>query len=255
MKIYWVSRYEPLPAQINELKRLFGADVELVIDPSSFDDAVDILERYKASGADELMVVAPLMVIQRLTDLGIKPLCSEMQSISRFTDPNTDVAANGRFYRFIGFKRFQELRMIRTELEPLTEEERSRTMKIHWMSRHEPLPAQIAALKQHFGDDVELVVDPAPFTDENDILERYKASGADELMIVAPVTVIQRLINLGIKPLCADMQHITRFMDPSCDVIANGRFYRFVRFRRIEEVRLIKSDLGFPEKRSGEGVS
>jgi len=108
MKIYWVSRHDPLPAQRRELERLFGPGVEVQQDPRPFSNAEDIAARVKAAGADEVVVVAPLSVIQRLTELGIRPLWAEMEAIPAKgdLDPEWETdAPGGRRYRFRRFRR------------------------------------------------------------------------------------------------------------------------------------------------------
>jgi hypothetical protein len=83
-KVYWLSRHAPLPSQIAELRRLFGEDVVIEQDPQPFESVDDILARFRRSGADELLVVAPLSVIAQLVQRGIKPLWAEMEQV---TDP------------------------------------------------------------------------------------------------------------------------------------------------------------------------
>lgn len=108
-------------------------------------------------------------------------------------------------------------------------------MRIIWFSRHNPLPSQIAELKKIFGDDVEIVQDPEPFSSAEDVVERFLKSGAYEMVIVAPLSVIGKICEYGIKPLWAEMQQV----DPSeAEVIVSGRGYKFVRFRRVKRLNL-----------------
>ncbi len=106
-KVYWMSRHEPLPSQIAELRRLFG-DVEIITDPNPFDSADDIIRRYQQSGADEILVVAPLSVIAQLTQKGIKPLWAEMEVVDK---DKAEVEAAGRYYRFVRFRRIARVVM------------------------------------------------------------------------------------------------------------------------------------------------
>lgn len=119
MKIYWVSRHEPLPAQRRELERLFGS-VEVQQDPRPFSNAEEIVERFWAAGANEMVVVAPLSVIQQLTELGVKPLWAEMEAIpaEEELDPEREVdAPGGRRYRF---QRFRRIVGVKIEFEELS---------------------------------------------------------------------------------------------------------------------------------------
>lgn len=111
-RILWLSRHKPLPSQIRELKRLFG-EVEVVQDPNPFSSAEEIKKRFEEGGYDDLVVVAPLSVIQRLTQLGIKPLWAEMRQVPV---EEAEVVATGRGYRF---ERFRRIRAVKIEFEEL----------------------------------------------------------------------------------------------------------------------------------------
>jgi len=114
-KIYWMSRHAPLASQVRELERLFGA-VEILQDPKPFDNADDVVRRFHESGADEIVIVAPLSVIAQLTQRGIKPLWAEMELVD---DPSqAEVEAAGRYYRF---KKFRRIVGVEIKFEDLTE--------------------------------------------------------------------------------------------------------------------------------------
>jgi hypothetical protein len=116
-------------------------------------------------------------------------------------------------------------------------------MKILWLSRHRPLPAQIAELERLFGH-AEVTIDPKPFSSAEEIVARFRAGGYDEIVVVAPLSVIARLTEMGIRPLWAEMKQIpSPSPDPSREVEANGRWYRFERFRRIVNVQIVFDDL------------
>lgn len=112
MKVYWVSRHRPLPAQIDELKRLFGQGTVIEIDPKPFSSAEEIVQRFRESGAQEMVVVAPLSVIAKLTELGIQPLWAQMNLVPAMTDPNREVVTNGRVYRFEEFQRIIRVEVV-----------------------------------------------------------------------------------------------------------------------------------------------
>lgn len=112
--------------------------------------------------------------------------------------------------------------------------------KIVWFSRHPALPRQIDELKRLFGEDAEVVADPAPFSTADDIIRRFKAAGGDEIVVVAPLSVLDALCKRGIKPLWADMEVVPR---GQAEVFAQGRGYRFVRFRRVKRLALEFEDV------------
>ena len=106
MRIYWVSRHRPLPSQIRELERLAGGQLEVVQDPNPFANAEEIKARFERNGCDDLVVVAPLSVFQRLVELGLRPLYAEMEKVP---PEEAEVFAGGRGYRFRRFRRVRRL--------------------------------------------------------------------------------------------------------------------------------------------------
>jgi len=117
----------------------------------------------------------------------------------------------------------------------------SKTKKVYWMSRHAPLESQVKELRRLFGDDVIVEQDPQPFSSADDIVNRFRESGADELVIVAPLSVIAQVVQRGIKPLWAEMQQVDNKSEAETE--AAGRFYRFVRFRRIAGIEIKFEDV------------
>ncbi len=118
-KIVWFSRHRILASQKKELKRLFGDEVAIIPDPNPFDGAEDVVSRFRAADGDEMVIVAPLSVIGRVCELGIKPLWAEMQ-VCR--PKESEVASRGRYsriryYRFLGFKRIKRVALEFEEIE------------------------------------------------------------------------------------------------------------------------------------------
>jgi len=72
-------------------------------------------------------------------------------------------------------------------------------MKILWQSQHAPLQKQLDSLRRHFGD-VEVHQDENPFSNAEQVLHHVKREGYDELVIVAPLSVIAKLCELGLRP-------------------------------------------------------
>lgn len=114
--------------------------------------------------------------------------------------------------------------------------------RILWISRHEMHSVQLGALRRLFGDDVELVEDPRPFDSVEEIVRRVRQGGYDDCIVVVPLAVLQRMVELGLRPLWAEAELVD---DPSrADWEARGRLYRFVRFRRVRKLRMEFDDLG-----------
>ena len=69
-------------------------------------------------------------------------------------------------------------------------------------------------------------------------MQRVKQSRAIEVVLVAPLSVFGKLCDLGLKPLRAEMVEVPHFTDPSREIQAHGRAYRFTEFRRVEKLEL-----------------
>lgn len=113
-KILWLSQHQPFPRQVAELRWLFG-DVEVRQDVNSFSSAEEIICRVREGGYDEVVVVAPLSVVAKLCELGLRPLWAEMEQTQSRRD--AEVSARGRFYRFVKFRRIKAVRLEFEELE------------------------------------------------------------------------------------------------------------------------------------------
>lgn len=108
--------------------------------------------------------------------------------------------------------------------------------RIVWLSRHPPLPRQLAALKDLFPN-CTLIHDTNTFNSAADIMARIASHAADEAVVVAPLLVTKQLLRLGLHPLWAEMQSIP-CSDPAVEVRLKNHCYRFVRFHRITGISL-----------------
>jgi len=107
--------------------------------------------------------------------------------------------------------------------------------KILWLSRHDPLKSQRRELENLFGE-ILLLQDSNPFSNAREILKRFREGGFDEIVAVAPLSVIAHLTEFGIKPIWAEMKQVKN--DGSAEVVTKERYYRFVCFKRIKSVRM-----------------
>ncbi len=110
-------------------------------------------------------------------------------------------------------------------------------MKILWMSRHTPTPRQLQALRERHGEDTVVEQESKPFDDARQIARRYRSGSYDDIVVVAPLSVIDVLCKEGIQPLWSEAAEEN---DPKKIEFrgARGQGYRFVRFRRIKCVRI-----------------
>ena len=117
--------------------------------------------------------------------------------------------------------------------------------RILWLSRHLPLPRQLAELEHHFPG-YDLAIDGNSFDGADDIISRYRRVAADELVVVAPLAVIRALTMRGVRPIFAEMRQVRcrgRDGQPNKEVeVRMGRrrprCYRFERFHHVNGVDL-----------------
>lgn len=110
-RILWVSRHEPLESQIRELQKIYNDEVRIE-KMDSFKDVSHIVREFQRGGYDDILIVAPLSVIQEVARRGVKPLWAEMEQVS---PEEAETEASGRYYRFKEFRRIEEVKIIFTE--------------------------------------------------------------------------------------------------------------------------------------------
>ncbi|MBO0887473.1 hypothetical protein J2P12_00070 [Candidatus Bathyarchaeota archaeon] len=111
--------------------------------------------------------------------------------------------------------------------------------KIIWVSRHAPLKSQISELERLFPKHT-LVIEKRPFSSAEQIVKRFREAEGDEMVVVAPWSVMRQIIKLGIRPIYAEMKPTTSADAES--VIVSGRkkrrYYKFVGFSYCTDVSL-----------------
>lgn len=109
--------------------------------------------------------------------------------------------------------------------------------KILWVSRHRPHPRQIDALREMYGRDAVVEQEARPFDDARQIARRFREGRYNDMVIIAPLSVIAVLCNEGIKMLWSEA--VEENEEPKIEFRgARGQGFRFVRFRRIKRVAL-----------------
>ena len=110
-----------------------------------------------------------------------------------------------------------------------------------WMSRHSPTKRQLVTLEAVFPGHT-LIRDTRSFDTASEIVKRFKESGADEIVVVAPLTVVRELVKRGLKPIHAEMEHI-KCSDSEVETRIKNRCYRFIRFTRINSINVDSTPL------------
>lgn len=65
----------------------------------------------------------------------------------------------------------------------------------------------------------------------------------DEMVVVAPLSVISHICNQGIRPLWAEMKQVP--IDQA-EVIDKNQGYKFIKFRRVKRLALEFEDIVLP---------
>jgi len=124
----------------------------------------------------------------------------------------------------------------------------SKPKTIVWVSRHAPLESQKEALDKLFPGH-QLVIEKRPFSSAEMIVRRFREVGGDEMVTVAPWSVIRQIIRLGIKPIYAEMKPASA-ADAESVVVAGRskkkRYYRFVGFHYCNGVELQLEPIPIP---------
>jgi hypothetical protein len=89
-------------------------------------------------------------------------------------------------------------------------------------------------LEQYLGDTVEIEKLPG-FRSAENIAQTYREGTFDDMVIVAPLSVIAHVVDLGVRPLWSESVE-----EPDRSQAhfqgGGGKWFRFVRFRRIKTV-------------------
>ena len=101
---------------------------------------------------------------------------------------------------------------------------------------------QMAALKRMFDDDVELVEDMRPFDNAETIVQRVREGKFDDVIVIAPFSVLARMVDLGLRPLWAEAIQV--FDKTQSDWEVKDRMYRFTGFKRVKKLVLELEELG-----------
>lgn len=107
--------------------------------------------------------------------------------------------------------------------------------KILWFSRHPALPNQIENLKEIYGQGVKVVQYGAKVANAEEIIRIYSEECADDMVVVAPLSVLAVLCEKGMKPLYAQMEQVPL---EEADVKVGNRGFKFIEFKRIKRIAI-----------------
>jgi hypothetical protein len=114
--------------------------------------------------------------------------------------------------------------------------------RILWVSRHPMHGVQMGALRRMFGDDVRVIEDPRPFDNAETIVRRFRDGEFDDIIVVAPYSVLWRMIELGLQPLWSEAEVVKA--KEAADWNVRDRYYRFLHFKRVKRFVIEFEELG-----------
>lgn len=114
--------------------------------------------------------------------------------------------------------------------------------RVAWISRHEMHGVQMGSLRRMFGADVVIVPDLRPFDNAETVVRRVREGSFDDCIVVAPYSVLTRMVDLGLRPLWAEAEQV--FDSARADWSVRSRTYRFLGFKRVKRLVLELEDLG-----------
>lgn len=109
-KILWVSRHRPHQRQLDVLLEMYGQDAVIDREVNAFDDARQIAKKFRENNYDDMVIVAPLSVIQVLCNEGVRMLWSEAVEENN-PDKIEFYGARGQGFRFVRFRRIKRIAM------------------------------------------------------------------------------------------------------------------------------------------------
>lgn len=115
--------------------------------------------------------------------------------------------------------------------------------KILWYSRHKMLEFQRPILQKIFGDDMVLIQRTGTdvYMSAEKIVEMVRREKFDEIIMVAPFSVMAKVIELGINPIKADVVEVKDEKEKTFTF--NNRHYKFIKFVRVLRLELVTEDL------------
>ena len=132
-------------------------------------------------------------------------------------------------------------------------------VKVLWISRHKPLPAQLKYLKQKLGD-FELIIHDKPLSTAQDAVNLVKQHGTKYVIPVLPLSFIAHLVQEAKKHdfiiLRAEMENIHNCRSENCpeynpdtdtimeskDFNTGQKIYRHFRFKEfviLKDIQII----------------
>jgi len=159
---------------------------------------------YRGSCSDDLAVIAPRAVLEHLLREGLKPIWADAE-LCEADHPERDIGPlrDGRCFRSTGYRRLVEMRLETESPKPLPI--KGRVARVLALLRHD-MPREEEDAVRRLYPSAAIVKDPRPFRGVQEISDRLVSANADDLLLVAPLSIFGELCRQGIRPLRGVMQ-------------------------------------------------
>jgi len=114
----------------------------------------------------------------------------------------------------------------------------AQAIKVLWLSRHHPDEGKLRELERALGREVDVHVDDRPLSPDgvSDVLGRMSSGGFEEVVLVAPTSILDELCRRGVNPLWPKMSQDRQTFEG---------FDRVVKIRKnLEDVALVAGAKG-----------
>lgn len=199
-----IGFFGPAPASERQRQALishFGSGTE-VIYLRQVRNAQRTVERCRNLKLDEAVMIAPNATLEHVLACGLKPLWSESELVDP-SHPECEWNVGDRHFRFVCYKRLEALEL---DVEPATALTKKRPAKLLRLTRHRCEKSEREAIHSLYGNDVSIVEMSVQIRDATHVVELSKRYEADDLLIVAPLSIFGALCARRCFPLHSKMQ-------------------------------------------------
>lgn len=202
-RILWISRNQPFAPQLVELRRLFGQNV--VVQVAAIENAEDVVDAFLDGRYDDWVVLVPLATHQHIiatcerwgVTIPMRPKTEEVDSRDV-----ADFEIRGKFFKLLGYERVTKITL------QLEEPVHRPVRRVLYATQHLLHPATAEDIRVFCGEEVEISHDTRLARDGREVASRMQQIGADELILVAPLSIFDQLTRMGICPLWVEMRQV-----------------------------------------------
>lgn len=235
IKMLWISNHTPLECQLEVIERKLGdkLDITQVQLPQGARRKSDWVKQQFVEGAyDELLLNAPLSIHRDVCNAGLKPW-RVLNRKARW-DEQVDFEYNSRSYVQIDVCRVEAVKDIYEDVQP--SKKVSRVLRV---CEHPLRDFEKRALQELFSDEVIIDLYQRRCS-ARETARVYESGGYDDMLIIGPWAVYERILAEGIQPLTTEMKELESpegKVDLKFFCRGKERYFRFLGLRRLTEIR------------------